>query len=578
MRAFSRSFWVSGGLHVERRRQRRRRGRAATSLAIDHRDRQLPGRRRRLAHQLRRNAIHRQPGPPAHLRLERDDDAGRADTSTGNGPSFSFAPAAAGSYEVTLTVSTANGDSNSAKAGAAATAIPLFYRQSTLAAANDAFVVGTVGSDGGGAHQLSCPVNIADGSGNGDGGAGNRGTYADTPGAFGTRVRYADGLPAQIVFENVTATEHQLLISDENGDCTPRRRCASTPRRRHSTWCRASRRRARGWRGSTSACRRVSSSRRRAPTARRATRAHGGQAEVGAAAVDRRDARGVGGRHGELGDAAPRDCLGRRQRRHRRRRRPQRARRLHRHHRRHGDAGDHQFDSVGGVWIASGGIKSRTANPPGATILYRLAGSSCSTTAATVLADEPAGGFAWDFAVSPDGATLVFAGAEATGSSAQISSSCSVDGSVAPSRFIGSSPGLDDIGPTWIADGKQLTWTQAPTDNTATGGGLMVANRDGSNVRSVLAQGGSTTAKVFVVGPANRGLDCSAAGGAPRPGEALLRLRARRPVRRRRDDAAEAAQAEPRRLGRRRRSRLPRLSRHRVGRARARQPRALWRS
>ena len=172
-----------------------------------------------------------------------------------------------------------------------------------------------------------------------------------------------------------------------------------------------------------------------------------------------------------------------------------------------------QFENVGGAWIATGGIKSRTANPPGATILYRLAGSSCSTMTATVLADEPAGGFAWDFAVSPDGATLAVAAAEAPGSSAHDIFLVPVDGSVPPSRFVGSSPGFDDIGPTWLADGKQLSWTQASTDGTATGGGIMIANRDGSNVRSALPEGGSTTATTFVVAPTNRGLDCSVAGG-----------------------------------------------------------------
>jgi hypothetical protein len=183
-----------------------------------------------------------------------------------------------------------------------------------------------------------------------------------------------------------------------------------------------------------------------------------------------------------------------------------------------------QFENIGGAWVATGGVKSRTANPPGATILYRLSGTSCSTTAATVLADEPSGGFAWDFALSPDGVTLAFAGQESAGSAAHDIFLVPVDGSVAPSRFVGSSPGFDDIGPTWIAGGKQLTWTQAPVDGTATGGGVMVANRDGTDVRSVLPEGGSTTAKVFVAAPVNRGLDCSAAGGGTAAGEAMLML------------------------------------------------------
>jgi MYXO-CTERM domain-containing protein len=174
--------------------------------------------------------------------------------------------------------------------------------------------------------------------------------------------------------------------------------------------------------------------------------------------------------------------------------------------------------------IVAGGVKSRTANPPGATILYRFANGDCSTTAATttVLADEPPGGFAWDFAISPDASTIVFAGIEGNGSNAHDLFLVPIDGSVPPSRFIGSAPGIDDLGPTWIADGKQLTWTQASTNGTATGGGLMVANRDGSNIRSVLPQGGSSSATVFVVAPTNRGLDCSVAGGGTAAGEAIL--------------------------------------------------------
>ncbi|HEX8953197.1 MAG TPA: PKD domain-containing protein, partial [Polyangia bacterium] len=161
---------------------------------------------------------------------------GAPDPSTGTGATFSFAPATAGTYEVTLTVSVADGESNFAKAGVAATAVPLFYRQARLSAASDRFVVGVVGSDGQGAHDVSCPITIADASGNGDAGGANRGTYGDTPGAFGTRVRYpGNGLPAQVVFENVTASEHQLLVSNEDGDCSayPPVRIDATPAAQH---------------------------------------------------------------------------------------------------------------------------------------------------------------------------------------------------------------------------------------------------------------------------------------------------------------------------------------------------------
>ncbi|HEX6837446.1 MAG TPA: PKD domain-containing protein, partial [Polyangia bacterium] len=445
---------------------------------------------------------------------------GAPDASTGSGPTFSFAPAAAGTYEVTLTVSVADGESNFAKAGAAATAIPLFYRQATLTATTDSFVVGVVGSDGGGAHNLSCAVNITDASGNGDAGAANRGTYGDTPGAFGSRVLYpGSGLPASIVFENVTATEHQLLASDENGDCSSRPpvRLDATPAAQHLV-PRFSPSGARvAWVDLANNAGQLITAGVADGSARHVVRAAAKLKTAPPQWLDEthvawvEDVSTTSTPHLQIVSAvdadagAPHlelDC---------------------------DVAADvnalqviNQIENVGGAWIVSGGVKSRTANPPGATILYRLAPGSCSTMGATVLADEPGGGFAWDFAVSPDRATIVFAGAEAAGSNAHDLFLVPVDGSVAPSRFIGSSPGLDDIGPTFIADGKQLTWSQTSVDGTPTGGGLMVANRDGSNVRSILPEGGSTTAKVYVVAPTNRGLDCSAAGGGTAAGEALL--------------------------------------------------------
>ena len=419
-----------------------------------------------------------------------------------------------------------------ATATAQSTAVRLFYRQSTLAAASDSFVVGVVSSDGTTPHALSCPVTVADGSGNGDGGAGNRGTYADTPGAVGTRVAYPAGGAARVVFENVTAAEHQLLISDENGDCTnhPPVRLDATPTAQHLVprFSPSGQRVAWADIGSSSgqlitvaldgSMRHVVRTAARLKTAppQWLDETHVAWVEdssttatphlLVASAIDS-DGAGDGAGRMTVVDCAP--------------------------------AADamqviNQFENVGGAWIVSGGVKSRTANPPGATILYRLSGTSCSTTMATILADEPAGGFAWDFAVSPDGATLVFAGAESPGSGAHDLFLVPVDGSVPPSRFIGSSPGVDDIGPTWIADGKQLTWTQASTDGSATGGGLMVANRDGENVRSILAEGGSKSAAVFVAAPTNRGLDCSVAGSGSAAGEALLLLAVVALLRRRR--------------------------------------------
>jgi len=448
----------------------------------------------------------------------------KPDPTMGTGATFSFAPATGGTYEITLTVSVANGDSNFAKAGAAATAIPLFYRQSKLTAASDSFVVAIVGSDGVGAHDLTCPINITDASGNGDAGSGNRSTYADTPGAVGTRALYRPNLPALVVFESVTATEHQLFGSDEAGDCSSRPpvRLDNTPAAQHLVP-----------RFSPSAARvawvdldnggKVITAAFADGSARHVVRTAPKIKTAPPQWIDEthlawvEDTSTTSTPHLQIVSALDDDAAG-------------------------DGAGKsvlvdcnttadanamqviNQFENVGGAWIVTGGVKSRTANPPGATILYKLAGTSCSTTMATTLADEPGGSFAWDFAVSPDGATLAFAGSESPGSSASDIFLVPVDGSVPPSRFVGSAPGMDDIGPTWLADGKQISWTQAATNGSASGGGIMVANRDASNVRSVLAEGGSSTAATFVLAPTNRGLDCSASGSGTAAGEALLLL------------------------------------------------------
>jgi Tol biopolymer transport system component len=448
---------------------------------------------------------------------------GAPDATTGTGPTFSFAPSVAGTYEVTLTVSTADGDTNFAKAGASATAIPLFFRQSQLTAATDSFVLAVVGSDGVEPHTLDCPQMIADASGSGDAGVANRGTYGDTPGAFGTSALYIDGQEARVVFEKVTATEHQLLFTDENGDCASRPpvRLDATPNVQHLVPRFSPDGTRVAWFDSNGASSQI------------ITAAVDGSARhvVRTGKVHSAPLQWVDGTHvawledastnstphlqiamavdaAGAGDGAGRttlvDCD------------PT------------ADANSlqviNQFTRVGTDWIVAGGVKSRTANPPGATILYRLKGNSCSSTMATVLFDQPSGGYAWDFALSPDSTTLAVSAPEGVGASGADLFLVPVDGSVAPSRFIGSSPGLDDIGPTWIAGGKQLAWTQASLDGSPTGGGLMVANRDGSNVRSVLPQGGSTTAKVYVVAPLNRGLDCSATHGAGAAGEALFLL------------------------------------------------------
>lgn len=457
--------------------------------------------------------------------------AGSKVSATGNGPSFEFVADRGGAYPVTLIATTVDGASDSITVVPLVPTVPLFYRQAALGPSSDSFALGVVQSDGSGARPVSCAITVTDPSGNGDAGAANRSSYGDTPGLFGTRVQYGSGA-TRVVFEQVTPTEHQLLLSDDNGDCTarPPLRLDATPAPQHLVprfspdgvriaWIDVgspSQLVTAQVDGSARRVVRTAAKLKTAPPQWLNSRTLAWVEDVSADSTPHLQIASALDDAG-AGDGAARatlvDCPA---------------------------ATDpsamqviNQFAVLAGVYVLSGGVRSRTANPPGATNLYRLAGASCSATAATTLASEPAGGFAWDFAVAPDDSTIVLA-AQEPGGSAHDLYLVPVDGSVAPSRFVGSAPGLDDIGPTFIAAGKQLTWTQIATDGSASGGGIMVANRDGTQVRSVLAEGGSTTAAVFVGGPTNRGLDCSVAGAGAAFGDALLLLAALQLVRRRR--------------------------------------------
>ena len=450
--------------------------------------------------------------------------SGSTVTDTGSDPTFTFVPDVGGDYEVALTVTSPDGASATTTATATVPTLALFYRQSTITKASDAFVLGVVRSDGTGAHAIGCTTTVADPS-NGDAGAANRSTYGDTPGAFGTRALYVAGMPARVAFEEVTPAEHQLLVSDEDGDCTarPPKRLDASGAAQH-LFPRFSPDGTRvAWIDVASPSQVLTAA--LDGTARHVVRSGGKVKSAPPVWVDAghvawvEDTSSDSTPHLVIASAADADGAG-------------------------DGAGrvtmvdcpaatDAQAMQVinqfavlpDGAILLSGGTRSRTANPPGATNLYRLAGTSCSAQAATALATEPAGGFAWDFAVSPDGTTVALAAAEGSGTSAHDLFLVPTDGSVPPSRFIGSAPGLDDVGPIWLADGRQLAWTQGSTGPTPLGGGIMIANRDGSGVRSLLAPATTDAgAAVYVTGPLERGLDCSAAGTGAAVGDALLLL------------------------------------------------------
>ncbi|HEX4456348.1 MAG TPA: PKD domain-containing protein [Polyangia bacterium] len=439
--------------------------------------------------------------------------SGSAVTGGGSNPTFTFVGDRGGDYVVALTVTTASGASANTTATVTVPTLPVFYRQETFAAGGDSFVLGVVQSDGTGAHAVGCPVMVAD---KGDAGAGNKTYYGDDPEGVGTRVFYPPSTPMNVapsaVFAQVAATGNQLLAANAGSDCTaaPPTRLDATPTVEH--WVpRFSPDGSRvAWIEDGSPARLVTagvdgSARRNVRSATTVEReppvwldgstiawvenAAPANSTPDLQIVSATDADGAG----DTTRATLVDC-------------PQAT-----------DATAlgviTQFDRVGTSWIVSGGVHSRYGNPAGAIELFRLAGDSCSTTAATTLAAEPAASFAWDFAPSPDGSTLALAAIETDGTTSDIFL-VPVDGSVQPSRFIGSQPGVDDIGPIWVANGKQILWTQLAADGTPTGGGLMIASRDGSHIRSLLAPSSGAGTATFVGGAVNRGLDCSASGAS----------------------------------------------------------------
>ena len=126
---------------------------------------------------------------------------------------------------------------------------------------------------------------------------------------------------------------------------------------------------------------------------------------------------------------------------------------------------------------------------------------------------EGAGGFSGDFSISPDGKTII-ASSTHTGDAGATTTDLWIlpsDGSTPPKFFAGA-PGVDDRGPRFVAEGRQILWTQGSlaTDGGthATGGGLMIANADGTHVRSLFAQSDTTV----VIAGSNSGFSCAWAG------------------------------------------------------------------
>jgi hypothetical protein len=161
-----------------------------------------------------------------------------------------------------------------------------------------------------------------------------------------------------------------------------------------------------------------------------------------------------------------------------------------------------------GSLIIAGGTQKRASG--GSLDLHHVTGASC--TIATTLVSAPAGGMAGDFVLWPDGSRILFSATLDSGDAGVLQQdlyTIPTDGSSPPVKFAGA-PGVDDLGPRFIAGGRQVVWTQGSQlgDGAVTGGGLMIANADGSHVRTLFAESSSTV----VIGGSNTGLSCAWAG------------------------------------------------------------------
>ncbi len=180
--------------------------------------------------------------------------------------------------------------------------------------------------------------------------------------------------------------------------------------------------------------------------------------------------------------------------------------------------------------IFAASTTANMSNMPSLTSLYREAPGSCST-ANKLTTDTAVGNFAGDFSLSPDGTTIVFASTSgtvpATIQGGQLTDIfvVPVDGSAAPKRIAGD-PNLIDTSPRFIANGRQIVWTQIgviPLDGGSnnslpTSATLMMVNADGTKVRTLVA-GSSKPGEVhYAMSGASLGNSCAVGGSAASAG------------------------------------------------------------
>lgn len=419
-------------------------------------------------------------------------------------PTPSFSPDKGGAWTVALTVSNGGGDSATAQMDFSVPTVPLFYRSGTFGASSENIELGVVRSDGTGAHAIACAVSASY-----DGGP-PVGADFQFPTLWGMRV-WDPPMPgvSKLVFEEVRGgSEFRLYATDENGDCTahPPVRLDDSTAHAHQ-FPRFSPNGARVAYVDSSTPHRVitvavdGTSRHvvRSTMARDPGTPPVWTSDTHLAWAE--DLNATGSSHLVILSADDAD-----------------------------NAGDtlatkmldcdpatagtlrviNQFDLTPDLIIAGGKQSRLETNQPVEVDLYRFAvpAASCVAATATLLASEPPGGDSWDFALSPDGKTIVLSSSHGqiigdAGTPPHDLFTVAADGSTPLTRFTGSAANLDDVGPRWLAGGRQLGWTQL-----GQGGGLAVANANGQAVRNVLPASATTT----VAAGSNRGSDCAFGG------------------------------------------------------------------
>jgi hypothetical protein len=431
------------------------------------------------------------------------------DTAFSGGPTPTFDPDLGGTYTVQLTVTAPDSSSDSITSDVVVPTLPVFYREGVLGATSS-FAVGVVRSDGSGAHRISCAVTS---TGPGDLGGDDVFDLLEFPGLLSMRVY--DGTPSRIVYEDVTPSiaggqrtlQHSLWIADEQSDCT-----LKPPRRLDDTTLPGASKL--GPRFSPDGSRLAYLEQNRLVTvaadgsAQHVVRS-GGLVAAPPVWIDATHLmwvedpspspsphpQFVSGVDQNAAVPAPvLDC-------------PPGADNL---------AVINQFERLSdGTLVVAGG---RTPRAQGGSIsLYKL-GASCSVAAATVLVTPGVSGDAWDFAVSPDELTVALSSSVVQAAAPAPQHDlylAKIDGS-GTALFSGSDALTDDVGPRWLAAGRQLSWTQAarPNDAGVSGGaGVLVANLNGSHLRSLKAESANTV----LVAPSNRGLACDFGDGEVSP-------------------------------------------------------------